>query len=375
MTASATSGSLLSIIEAACIPAEAATLAGIETPAVVVDIDVVAANIQRGQDHCDRHGMNFRPHIKTHKIPALAKAQLAAGAVGINCQKVSEAEVMADAGIDDILITYNLLGAAKLARARALAERCTLSVTADSVAVVDGLSGAMAGASRPISVLVECDTGAGRCGVQTPEAVQALATHIAKSGGLQFRGLMTYPAAGQNTAADAWLARAKALCEGAGLPCPVVSSGGSPDFWALGDLRAVTEYRAGTNIYNDRSLVARGTCEMADCALSVLVTVVSRPTETRAIIDSGSKSLTSDLLGLEGFGTIPELPGAVIYALNEEHGIVELPDAGARPKVGELVHVVPNHACVVSNLVEHVYAVRGTEVIGTLPVTARGCSV
>ena len=375
MTETARSRSPIDIIRQACMPAGAATLAEIETPAVVVDLDVLAANIRRFQDYCDHHGLNFRPHIKTHKIRAIAAAQLAAGAVGINCQKISEAEVMADGGANDLLITYNLLGPKKLARTRALAARCTLAVTADSDEVVDGLSAVMADAARPLSVLVECDTGAGRCGVQSPEAAQSLATRIAKAEGLAFRGLMTYPAAGQNLVADAWLGRAKALCEAAGLPCPTVTSGGSPDMWAAGELRNITEYRAGTYVYNDRSLVARGTCTLGDCALSVLATVVSRPTETRAIVDSGSKSLTTDLLGQKGFGTIRELPGAAIHGLNEEHGLIDLSEAQGRPAIGDKLRIVPNHVCVVSNLVEQVYVVSGTSVVGTLAVAARGCSV
>ncbi len=358
----------------ALLPVAAKTIAGIDTPAVVIDLDVVQRNIQRFQDYCDIHRLNLRPHIKTHKIPALAHLQVKAGAAGINCQKVSEAEVMADAGITDILITYNILGADKLARLRRLSERCSLSVTADNAAVVQGLSEAFAGSKAPLGVLVECDTGAKRCGVQTPKAATELAASITAAPGLELRGLMTYPPAGGNTEADAWLARAKGLCEEAGLPCPVVSSGGTPDMWSAEQLKTATEYRVGTYIYNDRSLVARGVCRLDDCALTVLATVVSRPTAERAILDTGSKSLTSDLLGLEGFGVIPDLPEAVIYGLNEEHGFLDLSASRERPGVGDKVRIVPNHACVISNLVDRVYAVRGEKVSGTLAVGARGCS-
>lgn len=374
MSVPAQSESLPAILDRACTPVAARNIEEVDTPAVIVDLDVVEANIRRFQDYCDRSGLHLRPHIKTHKIPELARAQLAAGAVGINCQKISEAEVMADAGIADILITFNILGPEKLVRLHRLAGRCTLSVTADDPAVVAGLSNALAGAQFPLNVLVECDTGAQRCGVQTPEAARELAGLIAGSDGLRFRGLMTYPSAGRNTDADDWLARAKVLCEEAGLPCPVVSSGGTPDMWSVENLGTATEYRVGTYIYNDRSLVARGVCTADDCALRVLATIVSRPTDDRAILDAGSKSLTSDLLGLEGFGLVPALPGASIYALNEEHGFMDLSSTTQKPGIGDKIRIIPNHACIVSNLVDKVYAVRGPNVIGTLAVSARGCS-
>ncbi len=346
----------------------------IDTPAVVVDLDVVEANVRRFQAYCDDHGLGLRPHIKTHKIPEFAALQMKAGAVGINCQKIGEAEVMADAGMSDILITFNILGPAKLARLRRLAERCALAVTADSETVVAGLAETMAGAGRPLDVLVECDTGAGRCGVQSPEAALGLARRIAASSPLRFKGLMTYPKAGAARQAADWLAKAKALCEEDGLPCPVVSSGGTPDMWGAGDLGTVTEYRVGTYIYNDRSLIARKVCAVADCALTVLATVVSRPTAGRAIIDAGSKGLTSDLLGLDGYGFIPEFPEASIYALSEEHGFVDLRNDTARPAVGDKIRIIPNHACVVSNLVERVYAIRDGKVVDILRVQARGRS-
>jgi D-serine deaminase-like pyridoxal phosphate-dependent protein len=144
--------------------------------------------------------------------------------------------------------------------------------------------------------------------------------------------------------------------------------------WKAGDLTAVTEYRVGTYIYNDRSLIARKVCAVEDCGLSVLTTVVSRPTGERAIIDAGSKALTSDLLGLDGHGFIPTLPAASIYALSEEHGFVDLRGGAQRPRVGDKVRVIPNHACVVSNLVDRVYAIRGGKVVDVLRVQARGCS-
>ncbi|TVQ32211.1 MAG: D-TA family PLP-dependent enzyme [Geminicoccaceae bacterium] len=345
----------------------------VDTPAVLVDLDRAEANIDRFQRYCDEHGLKARPHIKTHKLPSLAKRQLQMGAVGITCQKISEALAMVEGGgIDDVLLTYNVLGAAKLKELQRLAARVRLTVVADSEPVVDGLASAFTDPAKPLPVLVECDTGAGRCGVTTPEAAAALAQHIDRQPGLTFQGLMTYPPKGDAAAAADWLARAKAACEAVGLTVTTITSGGSPDIWQAHRWKdIVTEYRPGTYVYFDRSLVDRGVCTWDDCALTVLTTVVSVPTEHRAIIDAGSKVLTSDLLGLDGHGHVLGRPDIVIDQLSEEHGrLVSQGPIGLR--VGDRVRIVPNHACVVSNMLDHVVTVRGDRIDGPLPVAARG---
>lgn len=346
--------------------------ADIDTPAVLVDLDVAEANIDRFQALCDEHRLSNRPHIKTHKLPMLARRQVAAGAVGITCQKISEAEAMlAEGGVGDVLLTYNVIGAAKLARLRALAARVRLSVVADSAAVVAGLGAAFADAPEPLTVLVECDTGAGRCGVATPAAARDLAAVIAATPGLRFGGLMTYPAVGGTAAVQAFMADAVALCAAAGLAVERVTSGGAPDMWRAHEAPVVTEYRTGTYVYNDRSLVERGVCGWADCALTVLATVVSVPTGNRAVIDAGTKVLTSDLLGLQGHGHVLGRPDIAIDQLSEEHGRL-VSDGPIGLEVGDRVRIVPNHCCVVSNMLDSVVAVRGGEVAGPLPVAARG---
>lgn len=301
-----------------------------------------------------------------------ARRQVALGADGICCQKLGEAEVMAAGGLDDILIPFNLLGATKLGRARELAARIALEVSADSASVVDGLAEAFAGAGRSLSVLVECDTGARRCGVQTPEAARELALRIDRAPGLRFGGLITYPAKGAPDRAAAFLAEAKASIEAAGVAVPKVSSGGTPDMWRAHEHAVITEYRVGTYIYNDLMEVARGAASLEDCALTVLATVVSRPTPDRAILDAGAKSLTSDLNGQTGYGRIVEHLQAVIYGLSEEHGHVDLAACPTRPALGRKVRIVPNHACPVSNLFDRIVTVRGDRVEGSLAVAARG---
>ncbi|MEH6630650.1 MAG: D-TA family PLP-dependent enzyme [Halopseudomonas aestusnigri] len=338
----------------------------IETPAVVIDLAVAKKNIVRFQKHCDQHNIALRPHIKTHKLPSIAKLQISAGAVGITCQKIGEAEVMENAGIKDILITYNILGASKLARLTNLSRRCNLSVVADNAHVIEGLAHAFSHDAKPLEVLIECDTGAGRCGVQSADEALDLARKIHTSKGLTLGGLMTYPPMGNSKFVEDWLKKAKDTLLNNDLPCPKVSSGGTPNMWNAQEVRTADEHRSGTYIYNDRSLLSADLCDLEDCALSVQATIVSTPTVDRAIIDAGSKMLTSDLLGLEGFGLIKEAPDASISALSEEHGIIDLSASNWAPKVGDTIHIIPNHACVVTNMVDHVYLIEN----GTIEKTA-----
>ena len=344
----------------------------LDTPCVLVDLDRVEQNLQRAQAFADQTGLKLRPHIKTHKLPRFAQRAIDLGAVGITVQKLGEAEVMADAGITDLLLTFNIIGTAKLARLKALNERVTIRVVADSPECVAGLSQTFAHGKK-LGVLVECDTGMGRCGVQSPQAALDLARTVIASPGLEFFGLMTYPAAGKYQAAAAWLAEAKALFEAAGIPVPVITTGGTPDIWHADEAGVATEYRPGTYIYMDRSQVAAGAASYDDCALTVLATVVSHPTTGRAIIDAGSKALTSDLLGLVGHGYIPAYPDARIVGLSEEHGTLDVSacvDGG--PKIGEQIAIVPNHCCPVTNLFDTVHLVRDGQLVETVPVAARG---
>jgi D-serine deaminase-like pyridoxal phosphate-dependent protein len=351
----------------------ATTLQSVDTPAILVDLDIARRNIQRFQAYADAHGLKVRPHIKTHKLPALAEMQLRAGAVGITCQKVSEAEAMVAGSLEirDVLITYNILGKEKLEHLAALARMVTLGVVADNETVIDGLSAAFAAEPAPLRVLVECNTGADRCGVPTPEAAATLAQRIAKAPGLVFGGLMTYPPANGAAAVESFMTRAKAFLEAAGIAVPVITSGGTPSMMHAAEAPVTTEYRPGTYIYNDRSLVSRGVCGWEDCALTVLVTVVSVPAANRAIIDAGSKALTSDLLGLTGYGHVLTRDDIAIDQLSEEHGRL-VSEGPINLKVGDKLRIVPNHACVVTNMVDAVNVIEQGEIRDVWPVAARG---
>ncbi len=356
------------------------TIDDLDTPALLLDLDVVERNIRRLQEYCDTHGLALRPHIKTHKIPALAHRQVAAGAHGVTCQKIGEAEVMAAAGLSDILITYNILGVAKLERLARLAHQTTVMVTADAAEVVDGLDRMAGRAGIGLTVLVECDTGGERAGVQTPEQALALAQHIAAVPYVRFGGLMTYPTL---PSTGPWLRRARALLDAAGLPPAIMSGGGTVHAARTHEYPELTELRAGNYIYNDRTTVAQGGAELSDCAQQVLATVVSRPTATRCILDAGSKALTSDPVRVArgvpsgdgaalGHGHIVEYPDATVYALSEEHGHVDVSACPRPPALGERVHVIANHACTVSNLFDEAYAQRDGVVEAVWAIAARG---
>lgn len=342
-----------------------------DTPAVLIDMAVVKRNIARAQQLYDGWGIKFRPHIKTHKLPLIAKMQIEAGAVGITCQKIGEAEIMADAGIDDILITYNIIGDRKLEHLFALSRKCRLSVTTDNLATAEGLSLRFAGV-EPLDVLIECDTGHQRCGVQTPQEALELAQQIAALPGLQFCGLMTYPAPDDMPGVDRRLRAIMDCLEAEGLECPVISCGGTPNLELGNQVTCATEHRAGTYVYNDRSLIERGVCGIDDCALRVFATIVSRPTPERAIIDAGSKILTSDLLGLKDHGLVCEAPDARIAGLSEEHGVIDLTSSSWQPEIGEVISIIPNHACVVTNMVDHVHLLQADGTIEAVEVAARG---
>jgi D-serine deaminase-like pyridoxal phosphate-dependent protein len=343
----------------------------VETPAVLVDLDLVEANIRRAQSLFDQLGKGFRPDITAHKIPFLAGLQMQAGAIGIACQNILEAEGFA-ADFDDILLCSHLLSPRKIARARPLAEAGQLTVVADNPEVVAALSCGMAGTDLPMRVLVECDTGMGRCGVQSPEAARDLARAIAAAPGLEFGGLMTCAAPQSEARVEAFLSAAAALCLPDVGPCRVISTGGTPSLALVGLTPSITEYRAGTYIYNDRALVARGACTVDDCALTILTTVVSRPTPDRAILDAGSNSLSSEVSGLKGYGMIPAYPRATITGLGGGHGHVDLHQCPTRPRVGEKLQVIPNHAGPVSNLIAQVILHRSGAMIRPAELAARG---
>jgi D-serine deaminase-like pyridoxal phosphate-dependent protein len=324
------------------------------TPAAIVDLDRLDNNLVRWQSHCDGAGLANRPHVKTHKCVEIARRQLELGAVGVTCQTLHEAEVMVRAGIRDIVLPYNVVGERKLRQLSALLSHATVRVSADDAALLPGLSSAAAAAGRELGVLVDCDTGLGRTGVTSPEAAAELGRQITETDGLRFDGLLTYPAP---PGVREFLGRAAELLEREGLGPAIVSAGGTPVMWQSAELApVVNEYRVGTYVFHDRATVAAGAASLDDVALTVAATVVS-VRKGRAIVDAGSKALSSDPGPDENFGLVLEAPESKLHRLNEEHGYVELAP-GDHLALGAQVRIVPNHACVVANLFEELVVTR-----------------
>jgi D-serine deaminase-like pyridoxal phosphate-dependent protein len=341
------------------------------TPHARVDLDAVERNVGRMQAYCDAHRLACRPHIKTHKLPWVAHLQVAAGAVGVTCQKLGEAEVMVAAGIKDVLLSYPVVGAANVARLAGLARVARMAVALDSASVAGGLSAGLTGTGLEIEALVEVDTGLGRTGVQSAEGAAALARYVAGLPGLRFGGLMTYP-----TPPDAALLRAaREAIESSGLPVGRISGGGTQQAFRSHEVGEVTEVRVGTYALGDRACIAHGSVPLEDCALRIHATVVSRPAAGRAILDAGMKALTSDPVeadGVDGYGLIVERPGARISTLYEEHARVELDPREPGLDVGDVVTIVPNHACGAMNMHDEVVVHRSGDVVGAWRVAARG---
>jgi D-serine deaminase-like pyridoxal phosphate-dependent protein len=324
------------------------------TPAAIVDLDRLDENLGRWQAHCDAAGLANRPHVKTHKCVEIARRQLELGAVGVTCQTLYEAEVMVRAGIRDVLLPYNVIGERKLRRLSALLSHATVRVSADDGALLPGLASAAAEAGRELGVLVDCDTGLGRTGVTSPEAAAELGKMITETGGLSFDGLLTYPAP---PGAREFFERAAELLEGEALRPSIVSAGGTPVMWQSAELApVVNEYRVGTYAFHDRATVSSGAASLDDVALTVAATVVS-VRNGRAILDAGSKALSSDTGPDENFGLVLEAPKSRLHRLHEEHGYVDIAP-GEHLALGAQVRIVPNHACVVANLFEELVVVQ-----------------
>jgi D-serine deaminase-like pyridoxal phosphate-dependent protein len=356
----------------------------VDTPAVLIDVDIMERNLRRLATYCGEHRLKLRPHTKTHKIPDIAHRQIALGAAGITVAKVGEAEVMADAGLNDILIVYPILGESKLRRLVALASRVRLAIAADSLEVAREISTYAAATECKIGFLAEFNTGFRRCGLPVRPSSIDFVRRIRDLPGLEWRGILVYPGHIMGTAATRpGLIRAENrvltdlmdLLTAAGISNPVVSGGNTPAAYASHEFVAITEIRPGTYIFNDGNTVCAEAASWTDCAASVLTTVVSRSVEGRAIIDAGSKALSADRLlsgdGI-GFGRICEYPDITIEELSEEHGHLGTRRSSRLPKLRDRLRIVPNHICPVMNLQDLVYGIQGETIVCTWNIAARG---
>jgi D-serine deaminase-like pyridoxal phosphate-dependent protein len=351
-----------------------------DTPSVVVELDRLRANVERFAREAAANGVGLRPHAKTHKMLEVAELQLAAGAVGLQVAKLGEAEVFVDGGVADVFVGYPIVGRAKLRRLAELAERCELSVAVDSLAVAASLSGLTS--DRPLSVLLEVDTGLHRTGVAAGAPAVELAQRIDELEGLRLVGVFTHEgqAYGARDAAELQ-ARARQACaalvetaeliRACGTELATVSVGSTPSFRFAVECDGVTEARPGTYVFNDRMQLGLGSATLDEVAAFVVATVVARPAPGRAVIDAGSKVLTYDPAPDGAHGELVDVDGALVTRLSEEHGVVEL-SPGTDLQVGDRVVVVPNHICPVINLADSVAVVENGAVAGRWRVAARG---
>lgn len=343
----------------------------LDTPAMIVDLDILEKNVRDMAELCRQIEIPLQVHIKTHKIPEIAHMQLRAGAVGICCQKLGEAEVMVAAGIrENILVPYNIVGPAKLVRLSQLCKRARMTVAVDSEITAQGISDRLSRDGTRVRVLVELDTGGRRTGVQSPQQALELARKVSKMSALDLRGMMTYPSRRE---AREFMEESAHLFTEAGLPLSEISGGGTG--------REAVSREVGCNVTRSGSYAFEGLRRINDttnppnpvtCATRMIVTVVSTPTSDRVIIDGGRKTFDRGPEPPHGYGYIVEQPEAKIYAMSVEHGHVDVSACSHRFKVGERLSVVPRHQGITINLHDEVYAVRNGIVEAVWPVAGRG---
>ena len=357
-----------------------ATLDGrLDTPAILVDLDIVDANIARMAAFARRTGLALRPHIKTHKSLAMARRQMEAGAVGVCCATASEAEVLIMGGVRDVLLAYPLVGAAKFARIAPLFDRGELTLVTDSKSVTADYRQLAQNIGRPISIIVEVDSGMNRVGID-PRSVVEVVKDVTRGNDLTFRGIMTH-AGHSHDAKDqlgveavarqeaAVMGAAREELEAAGFDVPVVSAGSTITAPYLKSADGITEIRPGTYIYNDLRTLGTYACTADTLAASALASVVSLEGD-RVTIDAGSKTLTMSRDGGFGFGHLRDQPASRFTRLSEEHGVLSLPDAQAHLAIGDRVEVMPIHVCVWMDLQPEIYGIRNGQVVERIAVEA-----
>ncbi|MFF4648597.1 alanine racemase [Streptomyces sp. NPDC001380] len=356
---------------------------GLATPALVVDADVLEANVARMAAAARSGGFALRPHAKTHKCAEIARLQLASGAGGLSVATVGEAEVFAGAGVDDLFVAYPVwVDRDRARRVRALADTVALRVGVESAEGARRLGAAVRGADRPVRVLVEVDSGNHRTGVRPADA--GAVAGAAADAGLDVAGVFTFPGHGYGPGADAReraardeeraLGEAAEALRGLGFDVRTVSGGSTPTAgrWRPGP---VGELRPGVYVFNDATQLAIGTCAEDEVALAAAATVVAVPAPDRFVLDAGSKVLGSDRSPwAPGHGHLPRFPGAVVDGLWEHHAVVRLPEGAPGPRLGEVLAVVPNHVCTPVNLADELLVARGGAVVDRWRVAARGAN-
>jgi len=355
----------------------------LETPAVLIDLDVLDRNLRHTAELARSAGVKLRPHFKTHKSVWIAQEQMRYGACGITVAKLGEAEVLADAGITDFLVAFPIIGEAKLRRLAQLMERASVIVSIDSVEAARGLSELGHAIGKTIKLYVDVNTGLNRCGKEPGEETAQLIEQIVSLPHIHVTGLMTHGgfAYGKTTPEKIreaaiveaeGLVSTKQLLAQRGIEIEEISVGSTPTSKFVGDVEGVTEIRPGAYPFGDLGQLAIGSITAEECAMHVLATVVSTPRPGTAIIDAGSKTFSSDAsVHVPGFGAARDYPGVYVERLSEEHGILRLPE-GVTFNIGDQLLFTPNHCCTVTNLHNELQGVRGNRPDRMITVDARG---
>jgi D-serine deaminase-like pyridoxal phosphate-dependent protein len=356
----------------------------IDTPALVVSEEIMQRNISEMAAFARSVGVGLRPHIKTHKTPQIARLQLAAGAFGVTCAKVGEAEVMVnEAGVEDVLLAYPTIGDHKIERLVALQDKARVTVAVDSLEAAQSISHSLERLGRDLDVFIEVNTGQNRSGVRVGDDTIAFALKIARIKHLNLTGIMTHEGHANSSEPDQIEAIAidagKAMVDTAehirqhGIELPHVSVGSTPAAMYTPTVPGVTEMRPGTYVFYDNSIFRFGRLGVDDCAARFVATVVSRPARDRCVLDTGSKSLAMDPSKAHpGHGYIVNHPDVVIAKLSEEHGVCTLPEGEPGFEVGDRVEIIPNHICPTVNLMNELFIARGGKIVDTWKVAARG---
>ena len=350
----------------------------LDTPALVVDLAALERNISTMASRIRGAGVEWRPHIKGQKVPAIARMALQVGAIGVTCAKLGEAEVMAAAGIEDILIANQIAGPQKLARLMNLLDCADVKVAVDSVDHVLALSAAAQAHSARLRVVVEVDIGMQRCGVQPGLPVVELARRVQAAPGLTFAGLMAWEAQCTRILnqpdkhecirqAVELLTSSARLCREAGAPVEIVSCGGTGTYTIAATIPGVTEIQAGGGVFND-VLYAEQCGLDHEFALTVLTTVISRPTPKRIVVDAGRKAMSCDMATPRPLGLV----GVESVTLSAEHGRIELEQPNTKVKVGDKVEFIVGYSDTTVFLHDEMYAVRDGQVETVWPILARG---
>ncbi|HJV45340.1 MAG TPA: alanine racemase [Bacillota bacterium] len=362
-------------------------LEDIDTPAVLIDYDLLQNNIQKMASFAKKYNLRLRPHIKTHKIKEIAELQMNAGAVGITTAKLGEAEVMAELGFRDILIAYPIVGTTKLKRLHRLMKMANITTVIDGIEQAEGLNEYAKENHIEFPVLIEVDTGLRRCGVKPGTEVVELYRKTLSMPYIRVIGIMTHAghAYGASTHEQVIeiakqegmeMVSTANLLQQSGYSVEEISVGSTPTVEISGTIHGVTEIRPGNYVFNDMTQVRLGVAASEDCSLRVVARIVGHPAPERFIIDAGAKTLALDqgahgTQGVKGYGTVVGHPELTISRLSEEHGIVDISGISSL-RVGDKIEIIPNHSCPVVNLTDEVVVIQKGKIRERWRVAARG---